>query len=334
MPLVKAQCTNCGGILEVEASKDAAICPHCGTPYIVEKAIQHFNVNNTNIIQNATFNMKASSDELWFKAQKLLEYGERLKAFEIIEQILNDYVDDVRPVAFIAEQVYEECVKSTVPICSSAFGRFGFVANRYTKMVEDNLFEKKFQKMYQDCMKGELSQDGVVGFLDYPGSSSFIEDMKHNAYIFRNHINQKYMELAPRVFVDLLFNFTLEYTFDDNFPIPFITFSSREDLLRNGAVDYGTSMYIKERFKCDENIWGVWGILGFYVFFKSTISNDFLIKKMSCQISEADYINRINQAYSQTISNYLRTNTCVNCGVGSYKLFSNKCWSCGSVKPC
>ena len=27
MSLEKAQCTNCGGILEVDQSKDAAICP-------------------------------------------------------------------------------------------------------------------------------------------------------------------------------------------------------------------------------------------------------------------------------------------------------------------
>ena len=47
MPLVKAQCTNCDGILEVDPSKDAAICPHCGTPYIVEKAINHYNTTNT-----------------------------------------------------------------------------------------------------------------------------------------------------------------------------------------------------------------------------------------------------------------------------------------------
>ncbi len=54
MPLVKAQCTNCNGFLEVDNAKDAAICPHCGAPYIVEKAIQQFTINNTNIIQNAT----------------------------------------------------------------------------------------------------------------------------------------------------------------------------------------------------------------------------------------------------------------------------------------
>lgn len=47
MPLMKAQCTNCGAALEVDNAKEAAICPYCGTPYIVEKAINNYNtVNN------------------------------------------------------------------------------------------------------------------------------------------------------------------------------------------------------------------------------------------------------------------------------------------------
>ena len=63
MPLVKAQCTNCGGMLEVDSTKDAAMCPFCNTPYVVEKAINLFNVNNSNIsVQNATINMNSILD--------------------------------------------------------------------------------------------------------------------------------------------------------------------------------------------------------------------------------------------------------------------------------
>ena len=51
MPLVKAQCTNCGGTLEVDNSKEAAVCPFCNTPYIVEKAINNYTTNVTNNIQ-------------------------------------------------------------------------------------------------------------------------------------------------------------------------------------------------------------------------------------------------------------------------------------------
>ena len=46
MPLVQAKCTNCGAGLKVDNTKDAAICPSCGTPYVVEKAINYFNTTN------------------------------------------------------------------------------------------------------------------------------------------------------------------------------------------------------------------------------------------------------------------------------------------------
>lgn len=45
MPIVKAQCTNCGAALEVDQSLEAAICPFCNTPYIVEKAINNYITN-------------------------------------------------------------------------------------------------------------------------------------------------------------------------------------------------------------------------------------------------------------------------------------------------
>lgn len=46
MALVQAKCTNCGANLEIDNSKDAAICQFCGTPFIVEKAINNYNTTN------------------------------------------------------------------------------------------------------------------------------------------------------------------------------------------------------------------------------------------------------------------------------------------------
>ena len=47
MPLVAAQCTNCGAALQVDNSKDAAVCQYCGSAFIVEKAIHNYEINNT-----------------------------------------------------------------------------------------------------------------------------------------------------------------------------------------------------------------------------------------------------------------------------------------------
>jgi|GEM_PF-4948159 len=53
MALVAAKCPNCGGNLEVDASKEAGICPFCNTAYITQKAIVNY---NTSIVNNNYIN--------------------------------------------------------------------------------------------------------------------------------------------------------------------------------------------------------------------------------------------------------------------------------------
>ncbi len=48
--IVPAICTQCSAQIEVDSSQDAAICPHCGTAFIVEKAVESFSIQE---IKNA-----------------------------------------------------------------------------------------------------------------------------------------------------------------------------------------------------------------------------------------------------------------------------------------
>ena len=50
MPLVPAKCTQCGATLTIDPSQDAAVCPFCNTPFVVEKAINNYNVTNNTTI--------------------------------------------------------------------------------------------------------------------------------------------------------------------------------------------------------------------------------------------------------------------------------------------
>ncbi|MCR4923512.1 MAG: hypothetical protein K5931_05830 [Lachnospiraceae bacterium] len=43
--LVPALCTNCGGKLTIDPQKEKAVCPYCGSEFIVEKAINNYNLN-------------------------------------------------------------------------------------------------------------------------------------------------------------------------------------------------------------------------------------------------------------------------------------------------
>ena len=55
MGMVAAICTQCGAAIKVDESKEAGICPHCGTAFITEKVVNNYVVNNTvnNVIENA-----------------------------------------------------------------------------------------------------------------------------------------------------------------------------------------------------------------------------------------------------------------------------------------
>ena len=50
--IVPALCTQCGAKIEVNPAQDAAICPHCKTAFIVEKAVRNYHLQS---IQNMNF---------------------------------------------------------------------------------------------------------------------------------------------------------------------------------------------------------------------------------------------------------------------------------------
>ena len=77
--LVPAVCTQCGAKLEVDPTQDAAVCPYCNTPYIVDKAIQNYNVQNAKIEHADTvkIDMKGTADSFFgFLGKQLSESRE------------------------------------------------------------------------------------------------------------------------------------------------------------------------------------------------------------------------------------------------------------------
>ncbi len=84
MPIVKAQCENCGGPLEVDSAQKAAICPHCNTPYVVQDAINnyynhyevHADVVNVHDDRSAMARIEAAEAFM-----KLRNYTDALSAF-------------------------------------------------------------------------------------------------------------------------------------------------------------------------------------------------------------------------------------------------------------
>ena len=97
MPLVKAICTNCAAPLEVDPSKDAAICPYCSTPYIVEKAINQYFMNVKTLNAGVVNMVQPDKTEKLFKnaeAQLMLEEFE--DALDSYETLSRSYAYDPR----------------------------------------------------------------------------------------------------------------------------------------------------------------------------------------------------------------------------------------------
>ena len=57
MALLQAKCTNCGGILQVDGSNDAAICPYCNSAFVVEKAVANFFYSNVSSVNASVVNI-------------------------------------------------------------------------------------------------------------------------------------------------------------------------------------------------------------------------------------------------------------------------------------
>ena len=86
MPLVQAKCTNCGANLEVDNTKEAAVCPYCNSAYIVEKAITNYTtyVTNNNNFAGANINVVGIDAENYIKlANNALEAGNGQEAFHL-----------------------------------------------------------------------------------------------------------------------------------------------------------------------------------------------------------------------------------------------------------
>lgn len=60
--LVPGICPKCGGHVNVDPNSEAAVCEYCGTPFVVQKAINQYTVENAKIehVDKVTVDMKGS----------------------------------------------------------------------------------------------------------------------------------------------------------------------------------------------------------------------------------------------------------------------------------
>lgn len=78
MKLVPAKCPICGGTIQVDSEKEAAVCEFCKQPFIVEKAINNLNQNikYQSVNNNGNININSLNIGSFVDIKKLIELSE------------------------------------------------------------------------------------------------------------------------------------------------------------------------------------------------------------------------------------------------------------------
>lgn len=90
--LVAAKCMFCGGNLKVNPTMEKSICPFCDAEYIVEKAINYYNIQTHQVnltASNIVINNASTSDNLLTRGDEAFNNTEFLKALYYYEQALD-----------------------------------------------------------------------------------------------------------------------------------------------------------------------------------------------------------------------------------------------------
>ena len=90
--IVPALCTQCGGQVEVDPSQESATCPFCGTTFIVDRAINNYNIQHATIehADNVTVDMKGAVDSVLDFAGKQMSEHRKVKQELRMEEKRNE----------------------------------------------------------------------------------------------------------------------------------------------------------------------------------------------------------------------------------------------------
>lgn len=105
MALTPAICTQCGAQIQVDGSKEAGICPNCGTAFITEKVINKFVTHNN--FAGATFNVQGGPtiENLYILADRAYEEKKYDDADSYYRRILEQSANEWK--AYYRHSIYD-----------------------------------------------------------------------------------------------------------------------------------------------------------------------------------------------------------------------------------
>lgn len=158
MSLVPALCTQCGAQLEVDSSQEAALCPHCHTPFITEKAINNYNTTNVTNIGSLHADVVQLSDER--SIDNRVKSGDTFIKLEEFES---------------ARNIFESLIKECPYDYRSWMGMIRVCSKDYTDFNISRKELNNIEYLYANAKKVSDSQNNIEGLCD-----EYIKTMKNN----------------------------------------------------------------------------------------------------------------------------------------------------------
>ena len=166
MPLVPAKCPECGGNINIDPDKKAAVCEFCKQPFIVEEAINNF---------NTTYNITNHND---IKADVVNVYESKTSDFVIRAGELVEYTGESADVI--------------VPNSVSSIGFRAFLNNKICSIKCPSSVKKIRERAFEGCtelrfviFEAETIETGP----DIFAYCNSIETILHNTFEFKNVVS-------------------------------------------------------------------------------------------------------------------------------------------------
>lgn len=240
MPLVQAKCTNCGANLEVDSTKEAAVCQYCNSAFIVEKAINNYTnyvTNHININTSGNTVNIIGGDE---KAENYLLLARRAKDNDDAENAARYYslVLETRPDDWEATfyTTYYSVAQTKIGNIPSAAVKLKNCLGLVIDLLKANHSES-------DCKKGidEIhSKTTALCLMLYASYRNYFLQFRANANICQSY------NLAVLAIVGVLYN--LGNLVEMNFP-------GKEEYTNIAVQCWKSGLTIRETFSSDSPVY-------------------------------------------------------------------------------
>ena len=158
MALKPAICTQCGGKIEVDDSKEAGICQFCGTAFVTEKVINKYITQNItqNTYTGTVYNIQngPDSDSLYTLARRAKEVGNYNEAYKYYSELRERNPNDWEAVFYHA--IYSKA--------SSQVLEFAFKLLEESSLSDEEKFEGK-KEFFSELKKNKENSDFIFNFI-------------------------------------------------------------------------------------------------------------------------------------------------------------------------